>query len=358
MRRPRRIVPRMLAPSRILRATPAQAGGGREWDDLVDYAEKSIARGSKSFSLASRLFDRDTREKVWLLYAWCRRCDDLADNQDHGGTLGEQEGAERRLTAIRLLTERALDGLPTADPAFDAFGLVARECGLTREMAEDVIMGFELDAKDWRPRSEADLARYCYHVAGAVGVMMAVVMGVDRTDSWMLDRACDLGLAFQLANIARDVAEDDKADRRYLPLEWMVEEDIEPGMIMHPHHRQELADIVARLIRRMERHEAWARLGAAQLPFRSRWAVLAAARIYGAIGRRVAELGPHAWDNRVVIGRTEKLRHVSAAFWEAVRNKPEEPGEAPQWSRGQILIDVRMSQPIPAPNMEPLPDGD
>ncbi|MXO74619.1 phytoene/squalene synthase family protein [Altererythrobacter aerius] len=346
----------MLAPSRILRTTPTQPGGGREREDLIDHAEDSIIRGSRSFALASRLFDSDTRDKVWLLYAWCRRCDDLADNQDHGGDLGEQEGAERRITAIRLLTERAMEGLPTADPAFDAFGLVARECGLTREMAEDVIMGFELDAMGWRPRSEADLARYCYHVAGAVGVMMAVVMGVSRDDSWMLDRACDLGFAFQLANIVRDVSEDDKADRRYLPLEWMVEEDIEPGMVMHPHHRQELADIAARLIERMERHEAWARMGAARLPFRSRWAVLAAARIYGAIGRRVRELGPHAWDRRVVIGRAGKLRHVAAAFVEAVRNKPEQPAEPPPWHRGTILIDVRMSGPIPPPPMEPLPD--
>jgi len=356
VRRPRRIVPRMLAPSRILRETPAQAGGGRDREDLIDYAEHSISKGSKSFSFASRLFDRDTREKAWLLYAWCRRCDDLADDQDHGGTLGEEEGAERRLTAIRLLTERAFEGLPTADPAFDAFGLVARECGLTREMAEDVIMGFELDATGWRPRNEADLARYCYHVAGAVGVMMAVVMGVDRDDSWMLDRACDLGLAFQLANIARDLDEDDKADRCYLPIEWLVEEDIEPGQQMKPHHRQELADMAARLIRRMEKHEAMARLGAAKLAFRQRWAVLAAARIYGAIGRRVVELGPKAWDHRVVIGRIEKLRHVAAAFAEAVKNKPAEPAEPPTWTRGDILIDVRMSQPIPPPPMEPLPE--
>ena len=346
----------MLAPSRILRETPAQAGGGRDREDLIDYAEHSISKGSKSFSFASRLFDRDTREKAWLLYAWCRRCDDLADDQDHGGTLGEEEGAERRLTAIRLLTERAFEGLPTADPAFDAFGLVARECGLTREMAEDVIMGFELDATGWRPRNEADLARYCYHVAGAVGVMMAVVMGVDRDDSWMLDRACDLGLAFQLANIARDLDEDDKADRCYLPIEWLVEEDIEPGQQMKPHHRQELADMAARLIRRMEKHEAMARLGAAKLAFRQRWAVLAAARIYGAIGRRVVELGPKAWDHRVVIGRIEKLRHVAAAFAEAVKNKPAEPAEPPTWTRGDILIDVRMSQPIPPPPMEPLPE--
>ena len=131
---------------------------------------------------------------------------------------------------------------------------------LTREMAEDVIMGFELDALGWRPRSEADLARYCYHVAGAVGVMMAIVMGVPRDDSWMLDRACDLGFAFQLANIARDLDEDDKGDRCYLPEAWLAEEDIEPGQHMKPHHRQELADMAARLIRRMEKHEAMARM--------------------------------------------------------------------------------------------------
>ena len=120
MKGPRRVVPRMLAPSRIMRTTPAQAGGGREREDLIDYAEDAIGKGSKSFALASRLLDRGTRERVWLLYAWCRRCDDLADAQDLGGALGEQEGAERRVTAIRLLTERALNGLPTADPAFDA----------------------------------------------------------------------------------------------------------------------------------------------------------------------------------------------------------------------------------------------
>lgn len=356
MSRPRRIVPRLLAPSRILRATPAQAGGGRDRWQLVEQAREAIEQGSRSFHAASLLFDRGTREKVWLLYAWCRRCDDLADAQEMGGELGDQAGAGKRLRAIRLLTERAFEGLPTADPAFDAFGLVARECGLTREMAEDVIMGFELDAEGWRPRSEADLARYCYHVAGAVGVMMAVVMGVPKADTETLDRACDLGIAFQLANIARDLGEDDRADRCYLPVEWLVEQDIEPGQHMKPHHRGELAEMAARLVDIMERHEAAARLGTTRLPFRSRWAVLAAARIYGAIGREVRARDTAAWDHRVVIGRREKAKHAAAAFWEALRNRPAVPAEMPEWNRGDILIDVRMSGPIAKPPMEPLPD--
>ncbi|WP_435416920.1 phytoene/squalene synthase family protein [Parerythrobacter aurantius] len=304
--------------------------------ELVEQARLSIKRGSKSFSAASRLFDRTTRERVWLLYAWCRRCDDLADAQDHGGTLGDQSGAMDRVEEIRALTRQALDGQPTGDPAFDAFGLVARECGITQAMADDVIDGFELDARDWRPRSEGDLLRYCFHVAGAVGVMMAVVMGVSPQDEDTLDRACDLGLAFQLANIARDIVEDDAADRCYLPVEWLVEEDIEPGQHTKPHHRQELADMAAQLVALMEAHEAAARVGAARLPFRSRWAVLSAARIYGEIGREVRRRGTAAWDRRVSTSKWDKIRHAAAAFFEALANDPPRPSEMPRWTRANL----------------------
>lgn len=326
---------RPLAPDYV-RHTPSQPGGGRNRAALVEKARLSIKQGSKSFSAASRLFDRTTRERVWLLYAWCRRCDDLADAQDHGGELGDQAGALDRVEAIRVLTRRALEGQPTADVAFDAFGLVARECGITQAMADDVIAGFELDARDWRPRSEGDLLRYCYHVAGAVGVMMAVVMGVSPEDEDTLDRACDLGLAFQLANIARDIVEDDAADRCYLPVEWLVEEDIEPGQHTKPHHRQELADMAAKLVALMEAHEAAARIGAARLPFRSRWAVLSAARIYGEIGREVRRRGTAAWDHRVSTSKWDKVRHAAAAFFEAVVNKPPHPSEMPRWTRANL----------------------
>ena len=189
-----------------------------------------------------------------MLYAWCRRCDDLTDAQDMGGELGDQSDIAGKVELICSLTAKALAGEETGDIAFDAFGQVANEVGLTIDDAEAVIAGFQLDAEDWRPRTEADLMRYCWHVAGAVGVMMALVMGVKREDADTLDRACDLGLAFQLANIARDVVEDDAAGRCYLPAIWLVEEDIEPGQHTKPHYRQELADMAARLVRRMQVH--------------------------------------------------------------------------------------------------------
>ena len=298
---------------------------------LVEHARLSIKHGSHSFSAASRLFDRDTRERAWLLYAWCRRCDDIADNQVMGGELGDQSDLEARLTHIRRLTAKAFAGQPTGDPAFDALGVVAKECGLTPAMAEDVIAGFQLDAEDWRPRSEADMMRYCYHVAGAVGVMMAVVMGVDPKDTDTLDRANDLGLAFQLSNIARDIVEDDAAGRCYLPVEWLVEQDIEPGQHTKPHHRKELAAMTARLVALVDKHEAAARVGAERLPFRSRWAVLSAARIYGAIGRKVRKRGTEAWNSRTYVPRWEKAFYGARAFLSAAINREKHPDGPITW---------------------------
>lgn len=347
--------PRMLAPSRILRPTVRQTGGGRERADLVEEARRSIARGSKSFAFASRLFDRETRERAWLLYAWCRRGDDIADGQDFGGKMDGPEDAENHIQAIRVLTRRAFDGQPTADPAFDAFGQVAQEAGLTLQMAEDVIEGFALDAAGWRPRSEADLIRYCYHVAGAVGVMMAKVMGVPDDDEDTLDRAFDLGISFQLANIARDVSEDDAAGRCYLPEEWLAEADIPPGEHMKPAFREQLVALVARLLDLAEQYEAAGRFGAARLGFRQRWAVLAAAAIYGAIGREVRARGAAAWDHRVTTSRRAKLGFVAKALGEAL-GRPDEPAQWPRHTRGEVLVAVRMAGPIPENPMTPLPD--
>lgn len=289
---------------------------------LVAAARDSIRKGSKSFASASRLFDRTTRERVWLLYAWCRACDDIADDQDHGfrNPAAAPEAAltlDARLATIRTLTELALAGEATGSAAFDALGLLAREIPLIASLTDDVIEGFALDAAEWRPRSETDMLRYCYHVAGAVGVMMAAVMGVPADDEDTLDRACDLGIAFQLGNIVRDVWEDDANGRCYLPVEWLVEADIPPGEVTKPHYRGALVPMVARACQLAHDYEASARVGAARLAFRQRWAVLSAANIYGAIARMVQARGANAWDHRVTTTKVQKARLMLAALAEA-----------------------------------------
>lgn len=302
---------------------------------LVSAARDSIEKGSKSFAAASKLFGREMRERVWLLYAWARACDDLADGQDHGGQMSDVADAGARLSHMRGMTARAMAGEITGEMAFDCLSVVAAETGLTLEMADAVIDGFALDASEWRPRSEADLYRYCYHVAGAVGVMMAVVMGVRPDDEATLDRACDLGIAFQLSNIARDLMEDDAVGRCYLPVEWLVEADIPPGQHMKPPYRPAVTAIARRMIEASARHEASARVGAAALPFRARWAVLSAAGIYGAIGRKVAAAGEAAWDERIYTSKAEKLRFLAAGLAGASRTPEAVPRDG-LWSRSML----------------------
>lgn len=303
---------------------------------LVAAARTSIAKGSKSFAAASTLFDPATRERAWLLYAWCRACDDIADGQDHGHTMSPVEDAPARLAEMRAKTEAAMTGETTGDPAFDGLGVVAAETAMPAAWPRDLLAGFALDAEEWRPRSEDDLYRYCYHVAGVVGCMMAVVMGVSPDDHATLDRACDLGMAFQLANIARDLDEDDRAGRCYLPIDWLVEMDMPPGEALKPHYRARLAVLGQRLATRAAGFEASARVGTRALSTRSAWAVLAAANIYGAIGRTVAARGAGAWDRRVTTSKAQKAGFIAAAGWQTLRRRslyPEAPRDAVLWTR-------------------------
>lgn len=303
---------------------------------IVATARESIARGSKSFAAASLLFDRQTRERAWLLYAWCRRCDDLADGQEFGHDLSAVPDPAARLALIRRLTDAALAGQIVGDPAFDALRIVAAETRLPHRFAHDLIEGFRLDLEDWRPRSEEDLYRYCYHVAGAVGCMMAIAMGVSPDDEDTLDRACDLGMAFQLSNIARDIEEDDRGGRCYLPMAWLVEMDMPPGQHMKPPFRPRLAMLARRLVDQAAAFEASARVGTRRLGLRSAWAVLAAAGIYGAIGREVAARGDHAWDHRASTSAAAKIGWIARAFGQAVqRNRlyPAAPRDPDLWAR-------------------------
>jgi 15-cis-phytoene synthase len=270
---------------------------------LVATARESIAKGSKSFALASKLFDPVTRERAWLLYSWCRTCDDIADGQDHGGAMSVVADPHERLAFIRDMTERALAGEDTGHPAFDALGFVAAECNIPHAWPRDLVQGFAMDADAFSPKTEADLLLYCYHVAGVVGLMMAVVMGVSPEDKKTLGHANDLGLAFQLANIARDVREDAEAGRCYLPSDWTA--------------TQSHAEIAKRMADMAGRYEASARVGAKRLPFRARWAVLAAAGIYGDIAREVAKRGERAWDSRVYTSGAAKLGWVAKALIQA-----------------------------------------
>jgi len=299
---------------------------------LVIEARDIIARGSKSFRSASALFDEPTRERAWLLYAWCRACDDMTDGQVLGHDMKAPANPKAAHKRIVALTDRALAGETTGFAPFDALGIVAREARIPPRSAHDHLDGFALDAAGWRPTTTDDLLRYCFHVAGAVGVMMALVMGVDPDDKDTLDRASDLGIAFQLANIARDISADAAEGRVYLPSEWLAEAELDERALADPVNGNRIAPLARRLVELSRDYRASARVGAKRLPLRSRLAVLAASNIYGAIGEKVVARGAGAWTSRTVVTDREKLGEFARALAQAIA-PASDTGREGLWTR-------------------------
>jgi phytoene synthase len=283
-------------------------------EEIVSGARESIEKGSKSFRAASRLFDPVTRERAWLLYCWCRHCDDVCDGQSYG--FGEI--ARGSCSVLRGKTRAVLHGEGVPELPYQALGQLLSECPVPHRFIEDHLAGFSLDESGWQPQTEEDLLLYCYYVAGAVGCMMAILMGVSAEEERTLEAAAALGIAFQLSNIARDVKDDLAGGRCYLPQSWLDELGVQQSDLFRPDHQAALQKMIKRLVDSVAIYEASARKGVDRLPFRSRLAVLAALRIYGAIGRQVGSLGSAAWDQRVTIGKGWKLAYLVPTFAEAV----------------------------------------
>jgi phytoene synthase len=287
-------------------------------DNLSAYGKATIARGSKSFAKAAMLFDSETRQSVTLLYAWCRYCDDVIDGQTLGHGLQQLSAAEKqaRLAFLQQETARICNGQGSDLPAFAALRQVVRKHGIERRHLFDLLAGFALDAEEARFRSLDDTLHYCYHVAGVVGVMMARIMGADERD--VLLRAADLGIAFQLTNIARDVRDDMRIGRCYLPEEWLDRMRIPKEEIASPHHQSGLHTLACELVDLAEHYYASARIGMARLPWRSAWAIASALLIYRHIGLQVKSAGNHAWQQRAHASGSQKIWYLCQGLCVAV----------------------------------------
>jgi phytoene synthase len=310
---------------------------------LLRHATDTINVGSKSFAAAARLFAPATRRSVLMLYAWCRHCDDVVDGQELGfnrEAAPSQADAQHALAALREQTSRAYTGAAMKDPAFAAFQEVALRHRIPRAFAFDHLAGFAMDVAEVRYETIDDTLRYCYHVAGVVGLMMASIMGVRRPA--VLDRACDLGLAFQLTNIARDIVEDAGMDRCYVPAEWLRAAGIPPGEVALPRHRAALAQVAARLVDHAEPYYASAAAGLSDLPLRSAWAIATARYVYRQIGIEVKRRGVSAWDERVGTSKATKLWLLAKGGVRALISRLQRPGTRPGdlWQRPGAAAEV------------------
>jgi phytoene synthase len=266
-------------------------------------ARAILAHHSKSFSIAARLLPTSCRDDAAQLYAWCRRCDDAVDLPAEPAARAE---AVRRL---RVELDAVEAGVPLGDPVLAGFQDVVRRHAMPLSPARGLVDGMEMDVGRVRYQTVDELLVYCYRVAGTVGVMMAHIMNV--RDSATLLRAADLGMAMQLTNICRDVAEDERRDRVYLPEELLGDPPVRGA-------DRRAAVAVEDLLRRAEVLYRSGDVGLGRLPRRCRLAIRAARLIYSDIGRQIARAGFDVRAGRAVVPRWRKLWLVLRAAAETL----------------------------------------
>jgi len=258
---------------------------------------KIIRDGSKSFYFASLLLPSEIRLASTALYAFCRVSDDIADAP------GSNAESVKRLYD-RL--ECAYAGKPYDHAADYAFAEVVEQYEIPKLVPLSMIEGFEWDVSHKRYNTLSDVIDYSARVAGTVGIMMSMLMG--RRERSTLARACDLGLAMQLINIARDVGEDARNGRIYLPNDWLVEAGIDrEDLLANPVFTPELGSVVKRILDTADQIYKRALTGIVDLPSACRPGIRAAALVYNEIGQMVRSNGFNSIDHRAYTTRGRKL---------------------------------------------------
>ncbi len=261
------------------------------------FCREAIRTGSLSFHAASRLLPGRVRDPALALYAFCRLADDAVD-----------EGNDKApaVLGLRGRLDQVYAGRPRNAPADRAFAAVVDEFEMPRALPDGLLEGLTWDAFGRQYETFSDLLAYCARVASTVGTMMCVLMRVRNRDT--LARACDLGLAMQLTNIARDLGEDARAGRLYLPLTWLAEAGIAPEVLLsHQASSLDLRQLTKRLLDEANGLYRIAQAGIPALPLSCRSGVYAARHIYAGIGGAVATNG---YDSVTVRARTSSLQKL------------------------------------------------
>ena len=258
---------------------------------------EAIRHGSRSFHAASKLLPKRLRDPALALYAFSRLADAAVDLQ-----------TEKARAVVRLheRLDKAYAGMPEDGPADRAFAAIIEEFDMPRALPEALLEGLAWDAREQRYKTLSELRDYSARVASAVGAMMCGLMrGRDRD---ALARACDLGVAMQLTNIARDVGEDAREGRLYLPLDWLDEMGMTPeAFLANPQMTAELEVLEKRLLKEADRLYIRSEAGVGALPVDCRPGIFAARFIYAGIGEEVRRQGYDAINHRAYTTGGQKL---------------------------------------------------
>lgn len=296
------------------------------------HCRQVIREGSKSFHAASLLLPKEIRNAAFATYAFCRSADDAVD-------LGDD--ANLAVTELNRRLDGIYEGKPDAHPIDRAFAFVVAAWEMPRALADALLDGLLWDADGRQYQTFDDLLDYAARVAASVGGLMTTLM--DATDPVAAARACDLGSAMQLSNIARDIGEDARRGRIYLPLEWLSDAGIDPDeFLRNPVCDDRTKAVTKRLIDAADPLYERGLSGVSCLPTNCRTAITAAGHIYRAIGREIEANGYDSISQRAYVTKAQKLGHVSKAF--GAKSMP--ASDAPALEANQFLVDAISARKI------------
>jgi len=289
--------------------------------------------GSKTFFAASLMLPPRVRAPATALYAYCRLADDAID-------LGSDP--HRAMQDLRSRLDAIYDGRPSEADADRALCQVVHRFAIPREPLDGLLEGFLWDAQGRCYETLADVQDYGARVAGTVGVMMALVMGTRSATA--LARAAELGVAMQLTNIARDVGEDARNGRLYLPRQWLREEGIDiEAWLREPVFTPAIARCTQRLLQAADVLYARAEHGLHELPMDCRPAIQAARVIYAEIGRQLERQGLDAIHRRAVVSSRRKLALLAVATGTAFLTPPQPLTDPAALPAVQFLVDAALA---------------
>lgn len=275
--------------------------------NLINYLNEKMKIGSKSFYITVNLFNKSIRNNILMLYNWCRYCDDIIDDQILGiNNYLNRKKIYKNFKNLKKKTYFACNGIKMIEPSLISFQKISIKFNNIPKLAFEHLKGFYLDIKKPKFLYLNDTLNYCYYISGVVGLMIANILGIDNKS--LLDSACDLGLAFQLTNISRDIIEDAKRGRCYIPQEWLKKEKIyKYFQIIDPTNRNIIFKIVKKLIKISESYYNSAFKNITKLSIRLSWIITSTYSIYRKIGVKIFSSGANAWDKRQNICLTEKF---------------------------------------------------
>lgn len=286
-------------------------------EESYEFCRQITAKYSKTFYLGTLLMPEAKRRAIWAIYVWCRRTDELVDGPQAAQTTPETlDRWEKQLESV-------FAGHPLEDPDVALVDTLER-FPQDIQPFRDMIAGQQMDLYRSRYETFEELNLYCYRVAGTVGLMSTAVMGVDttyRTAPWdqgtpqgPIEEAIALGVANQLTNILRDVGEDARRGRIYLPLEDLAlfnytEQDLFNGVV-----DERWRELMRFQIQRARKFYTQAERGISRLSPDARWPVWAATGLYSQILNAIESNQYDVFRQRAYVKGSRKLMCLPVAW--------------------------------------------